>query len=65
MVLIFCKLKKAPKTWILFFASLKKLKKHGLNFLQAQKSSRTCQNQLLIAPGGARTQSSGPLNDIP
>ena len=47
MNLIFCKLKKAQKAWIEFFASSKKLK----------------ENQLLIAPGGARTQSSGPLND--
>ena len=31
----FCKLKKAQKTRIYFFASIKKLKKHGFNFLQA------------------------------
>ena len=30
--LIFCKLKKAQKTWISFFASLKKLKKRGFHF---------------------------------
>ena len=50
---IFCKLKKAQKTRIKIFASLKKLKKHefdflqdytrkaqkhGFNFLQAQKT---------------------------
>ena len=29
---MFYKLKKAQKTWIKFFANLKKLKKHGFNF---------------------------------
>ena len=32
MHVIFCKLKKAQKAWIEFFASLKKLKRHGFNF---------------------------------
>ena len=40
MDLIFCKIKKAKKTWIQFFASLQKLKKHGFNFLKAQKHSK-------------------------
>ena len=40
MDLIFCKLKKAQKTGIEFFASFKKLKKHEFNFLQAQKTSK-------------------------
>ena len=37
MDLIFAslKVKKAQKTWIQFFASLKKLKKYGFNLLQA------------------------------
>ena len=37
MDLIFCKLKKAKKM-DLICATLKKLKKHGFNFLKAQKS---------------------------
>ena len=40
MNLIFCKLKKSQKTWIKFFASLKELKKHGFNFLQAKKAQK-------------------------
>ena len=40
MTLIFWKLKKAQKAWICFFASLKNLKKHVFNFLQALKSSK-------------------------
>ena len=33
MDLIFCTLKEAQKTWISFFASLKKLKKHGFGHI--------------------------------
>ena len=35
-----CKLKKAHKTWIEFFASLKKLKNRGSNFLQDKKTKK-------------------------
>ena len=41
MDLIFCQLKKAQKTWIYFFESLKKLKKHESNVLQAKKAQKT------------------------
>ena len=42
MDLIFCKLKKAQKTWIQFFASLKNLKKHGFNFFcKLKKAQKT------------------------
>ena len=40
MNLIFCKPKKAQKQELNFFASLKNLKKHGFDFLQAEKSSK-------------------------
>ena len=35
---IFCKLKKAQKTWISFVASSNKPKKHEIKFLQAKKN---------------------------
>ena len=40
MNVIFCKVEKAPKIWIEFFANLKELKKHELNFSQAKKNQK-------------------------
>ena len=38
---IFCKLKRLKKTWINFFANLKKRKEDEFDFLQALKSSKS------------------------
>ena len=40
MNFIFCEIKKAQKTWTEFFASLKKLKKHGFNFYKLKKAQK-------------------------
>ena len=42
MDLIFGRLKKDKKTWILFFECLQKLRKHGFNVLQTEKSKKAC-----------------------
>ena len=41
MTLIFCMLKKSQKTWIYFFATLKRLKQHEFNSLKANKAQKT------------------------
>ena len=41
MNLIFARFKKTQKTWIQFFGSLKKLKRHEFNFFKLKQAQKT------------------------